>query len=75
MRGGEISKGITRKGNIYSLLKTKLSEITGAIGCLTFQLFYDGNECIMIEINPRFGGGYPLSYGYVKISCCHVCST
>lgn len=34
------------------------------VGCITLQLFYNevtGSVC-GIEINPRFGGGYPLSY-------------
>jgi carbamoyl-phosphate synthase large subunit len=36
----------------------------GARGCLTIQVFFHKtNETILgIEINPRFGGGYPLSY-------------
>lgn len=41
--------------------------LPGVIGCICIQLFY--RECdkdvVGIEINPRFGGGYPLSY-YAK---------
>ena len=64
VRGGEVSKSITRKGALYSYLKAKLSAIEGAIGCITIQLFADtgAKNCIMSEINARFGGGYPLSY-------------
>ena len=38
--------------------------ISGAKGCLTIQVFVGkiNSEIIGIEINPRFGGGYPLSY-------------
>lgn len=64
IRGGEISKGITLKNDIVDYLKEKLNHIDTAIGCLTLQLFRhkeNGNK-IGIEINPRFGGGYPLSY-------------
>ena len=62
VRGGEISKGITRKGVLYEHLKEKLKSIDGAVGCLTIQLFAQDDRCVLIEINPRFGGGYPLSY-------------
>jgi carbamoyl-phosphate synthase large subunit len=64
VRGGEISKGKTEKGIFYDILKEKLNVISGAKGCLTIQVFVGkkNNEIIGIEINPRFGGGYPLSY-------------
>ena len=64
VRGGEISKGKTEKLEFYKILKDKLSFIKGAKGCLTIQFFIgkETNEIIGIEINPRFGGGFPLSY-------------
>lgn len=64
VRSGEINKGITKQNYIVNYLKNKLKFIEGAIGCLTTQVFFNevSNEIIAIEINPRFGGGYPLSY-------------
>ena len=64
VRAGEINKGVTRKNQILSYVKSKLSHIDGARGCLTMQFFMNKqtNRIIGIEINPRFGGGYPLSY-------------
>jgi carbamoyl-phosphate synthase large subunit len=64
IRAGEINKGLTCRNVIVPYLKEKLSYIEGAIGCLTLQLFLNRNNdrIIAIEINPRFGGGYPLSY-------------
>ena len=64
IRGGEISKGKTEKLNFYNILKDKLGFIKGAKGCLTIQFFIGKvtEEIIGIEINPRFGGGFPLSY-------------
>jgi carbamoyl-phosphate synthase large subunit len=64
VRGGEISKGKTEKLNFYSILKDKLGFIKGAKGCLTIQFFIGKvtEEIYGIEINPRFGGGFPLSY-------------
>ena len=63
-RAGEISKGLTSKGVVYDYLKDKLCNLKGAKGCITLQLFVDLKEKSFkaIEINPRFGGGYPLSY-------------
>lgn len=64
VRAGEISKGVTAKNNIATELKEKLSYIPGAAGCLTAQFFRhkETARLIGIEINARFGGGYPLSY-------------
>lgn len=64
VRSGEINKGVTRKNQIVAFLKEKLNFIEGAIGCLTIQVFFNkiSEEIIGIEINPRFGGGFPLSY-------------
>lgn len=64
IRDGEVSKGITRKNHVYDYLFDRVSHIPGARGCLTIQLFaYPSQErYAAFEINPRFGGGYPLSY-------------
>ena len=64
VRSGEINKGVTRKNKIVPLFKEKLSFIEGAVGCLTIQFFLNKKteSAIGIEINPRFGGGFPLSY-------------
>jgi carbamoyl-phosphate synthase large subunit len=63
-RAGEISKGVTRKNWLIDYLRPKLDVIEGARGCLTLQLFADplSQDVQAIEINPRFGGGYPLSW-------------
>ena len=64
VRSGEISKGVTHNNEIVEYLKSKLSYIEGAYGCLTIQFFFNSEtkRIVGIEINPRFGGGYPLSY-------------
>lgn len=64
VRAGEVNKGVTCNNEITSFVINKLSHIKGAIGCLTMQFFFNPNKerIIGIEINPRFGGGYPLSY-------------
>ena len=63
-RAGEVSKGLTSKGIVYDYLKDKLINLKGARGVITLQIFVNKKNKIFraIEINPRFGGGYPLSY-------------
>ncbi|CEN33975.1 ATP-grasp domain-containing protein [Capnocytophaga cynodegmi] len=64
VRAGEINKGVTKKNELVDFIKNRLGKIDGAIGCLTMQFFFnpETKRVIGIEINPRFGGGYPLSY-------------
>ena len=64
VRAGEISKGVALKGATYDYLHDRLRSVKGARGCLTFQFFASRTETrwVAIELNPRFGGGYPLSY-------------
>ncbi len=64
VRGGEVSKGATRRHFLYDFLLPKLSTLQGARGCLTLQFFANttNERVIALEINPRFGGGFPLSY-------------
>lgn len=64
VRGGEVSKGITRKNYLVDFLKDRFEHLPGVVGCICVQLFYrkSDDDVLGIEINPRFGGGYPLSY-------------
>ncbi|MHA8051681.1 sugar transferase [Aquirufa sp. ROCK-SH2] len=64
VRAGEINKGVTRKNEVLDWIKNKLFYLEGAKGCLTIQVFLnlETREIYGIEINPRFGGGYPLSF-------------
>jgi carbamoyl-phosphate synthase large subunit len=64
VRDGEVNKGKTEKNDLVAYVKKNLEEIEGARGCLTIQFFMNRTtgRKVAIEINPRFGGGYPLSY-------------
>lgn len=65
VRDGEVYKAVTKNNNLVTYIRTHLSHIKGAVGCLTVQFFMntaDEAKIVGIEINPRFGGGYPLSY-------------
>lgn len=63
-RGGEVSKGITSKNSLVEFVFERLGFIEGARGVLTWQFFVGKNnlDVFGIELNPRFGGGFPLSY-------------
>src|SRR5207248_10629251 len=63
VRAGEVSKAITHGGFVFEFLQPRLKRLAGARGCCTFQVFGSprSGEVIGLEINPRFGGGYPLT--------------
>jgi len=63
VRGGEVNKARTCKDKIILNEIKKLEPfLIGAYGTLTIQLFKTNDKIYFIEINPRFGGGYPLSF-------------
>jgi len=64
VRDGEVNKGKTTKNELVPYIKEHLPFIEGARGCLTMQFFLNSitRRIVGIEINPRFGGGYPLAY-------------
>lgn len=64
VRDGEVNKGLTLNNELVPYIRNHLSYIKGARGCLTAQFFKHKtkNKIYGIEINPRFGGGFPLSY-------------
>ncbi|MGZ0017100.1 ATP-grasp domain-containing protein [Yeosuana sp. AK3] len=64
VRAGEVSKGITKRNEVKTFIKEKLLFLKGAKGCITVQVFMHKKTKNIkgIEINPRFGGGFPLTY-------------
>jgi carbamoyl-phosphate synthase large subunit len=64
VRSGEVTKAVTRKDSLYNKICSVFSYCLGFAGCITLQVFRHRatDEIIGIEINPRFGGGYPLSF-------------
>ncbi len=63
IRAGEVSKGITVKNQRLIEEGKRIAEaLPGALGVVTLQCFITKKKQIkFIEINPRFGGGIPLS--------------
>ncbi|WP_299128712.1 ATP-grasp domain-containing protein [uncultured Winogradskyella sp.] len=65
VRDGEVYKALTENNALVEYIKEHLKTIGGVRGCVTAQFFMhndDDYQIYAIEINPRFGGGYPLSY-------------
>ena len=62
-RSGEVSKSRTAKHpEIIAQSKRLIEELGAGPGVITIQCFLNSDEKIkFIEINPRFGGGVPLS--------------
>lgn len=62
-RAGEVSKGLTVKDAAIMAAGQRVAEaLPGALGCITPQCIVTTDGTIkFIEINPRFGGGFPLS--------------
>jgi carbamoyl-phosphate synthase large subunit len=64
-RGGEVVKGMTvRNAAIEDLCRRVAETLPGAWGVMNIQVFYDTatGQLNVSEINPRFGGGYPLTH-------------
>jgi len=63
IRNGEVIKSKTNF-KITKKIWKYFSYLSGAHGPITIQIFYDErrNSLFGIEINPRLGGGYTLSY-------------
>lgn len=64
VRAGEVSKSQTDKDiSIIEEVKRLAPHLNGGWGPITLQLFKSKKGALsLIEINPRLGGGYPLSY-------------
>lgn len=62
-RAGEVSKGMTvRNTALLEAGRRLISALPGAVGCITVQCFLTSDQSVVFtEINPRFGGGHPLS--------------
>ncbi len=64
IRAGEINKGLTEKKPLTQYLYDRLETIEGCVGCICIQVFLNpqNGDVVGIEINPRFGGGYPQTF-------------
>src|SRR5207237_1194981 len=61
IRAGVSDKGITRKDAEIIAFAKEVAEKLHIIGPANIQCKWDGREVSLIEVNPRFSGGIPLT--------------
>lgn len=61
VRAGEIQKGVIEKNERIISETIKVLEILRPVGPITLQCIVNESGVYFIEINPRFGGGAPMS--------------
>jgi carbamoyl-phosphate synthase large subunit len=62
MRAGETDKSMTTANPVLKRLGRQLGECLGHVGMLDCDVFEQDNQYYVLEMNPRFGGGYPFSH-------------
>ncbi|EWH00868.1 ATP-grasp domain-containing protein [Halomonas sp. BC04] len=61
MRGGETDRAVTENRPELIEMGRRIGEALGHVGNLDCDVFLHGDSCFVLELNPRFGGGYPFS--------------
>jgi carbamoyl-phosphate synthase large subunit len=63
IRGGEVSKAITVKSEVLADVARKIVRaIPGLFGAICFQAIVGDDGPAVLEINARFGGGFPVTH-------------
>ncbi|HIP14811.1 MAG TPA: glucose-1-phosphate thymidylyltransferase [Sulfurimonas autotrophica] len=62
MRSGETDGAIVIKDERLSALSREISQELKHVGNLDMDVLFDGEEFYVLELNARFGGGFPFSY-------------
>lgn len=62
MRAGETDKAVSVIDQRFSDIGEKISTHLKHIGNLDCDVFEQNDELYVLELNPRFGGGYPFSH-------------
>jgi len=60
MRHGETSSAVTVSPERFAATATSLATVLGTKGIVDIDIYADDDEMSVIDINPRFGGGYPF---------------
>nr|WP_321234812.1 ATP-grasp domain-containing protein [uncultured Psychroserpens sp.] len=62
MRSGETDKAMSIIDKRFDAVGATLSKHLKHVGSLDCDVFIANNELYVLELNPRFGGGYPFSH-------------
>jgi carbamoyl-phosphate synthase large subunit len=62
MRAGETDRAMTAEHDRLAAVGARISAAVRHVGNLDCDAFVDGDRCWILEMNPRFGGGYPFSH-------------
>lgn len=61
MRAGETDRAVTETHPQLAEVGKRIGELLGHRGNLDCDVFYDGKQAYLLELNPRFGGGFPFT--------------
>jgi carbamoyl-phosphate synthase large subunit len=62
MRAGETDRSTTVQSDRLSAVGRTIGRMLGHVGNLDCDVFLNETGCYVLEMNPRFGGGYPFSH-------------
>lgn len=62
MRAGETDRAITVDEPELLAIGERIGSRLGHVGNLDCDVFFDGRNWKVLELNPRFGGGYPFTH-------------
>ncbi|RKL67159.1 carbamoyl phosphate synthase-like protein [Salipaludibacillus neizhouensis] len=62
MRGGDVDRCITENPPELLDIAQRMGENLGHAGYINTDVYYDGTDYYVIDINPRFGGGYAFTH-------------
>lgn len=62
MRAGETDKAVTVDNNQIREIGAAIGRALGHIGNLDCDILEENGDYYVLELNPRFGGGFPFSY-------------
>ena len=63
MRAGETDRAVSFRDEALFALIERFAAETGFRGPMDMDLFEIGGEYYILDVNPRFGGGYPHAHG------------
>ncbi|MFJ1541406.1 ATP-grasp domain-containing protein [Micromonospora chalcea] len=74
MRAGETDRAVSVDPHPFAQLSERIAEEVGARGLIDIDVIVDdAGQAYVIDVNPRFGGGYPFSHlAGADVPACYV---